>query len=267
MLKCGLLAGLVSALMGSMALAQGVGYTDTPKLPGQEWRVHDKDRPNPPVVDAGPGLKEAMPVPADARVLFDGTSLIAWRHGDGKDAAWSLVDGGAMEVKRGTGDIQTREHFGDVQLHIEWMTPTVIEGESQGRANSGVFFFGRYEVQILDSWENVTYADGQAGSLYGQYPPMVNASRKPGEWQTFDIVFIAPRFEEDGSVKSPAYVTVFHNGVLVHHHREMVGATAHRAVGTYSAHGEKGPIKLQDHGNPVRFRNVWVRELGEGSEK
>ncbi len=235
------------------------GYDDTPFLPGSRWRVHDSARPRPAVV--APGERPGDP-PADAVVLFDGTSLDAWRSAgtDGDPARWRLVDG-AMEVN-GTGSIETRESFGDVQLHVEWRTPTPPEGESQGRGNSGVFLMGRYEVQVLDSFENETYADGQAAALYGQRPPDVNASRPPGEWQSYDIVFLAPRFEGERLVE-PARITVFHNGVLVHHDRAFLGPTRHRALPEYTPHPPEGPIQLQDHGNPVRFRNVWVRRLGE----
>ena len=240
---------------GRAAKNQGVGYDDTPFLPDSTWRVHDKARPVPGVVDPGGPL--ATPPPADAVVLFDGTDLAAWRGREG-DAAWS-VESGSMRVN-GTGDIETREHFGDLQLHLEWAAPEVVEGESQGRGNSGVFLMGRYEVQILDSFENRTYADGQAAALYGQRPPDVNACRPPGAWQSYDIFLRAPRFEGE-QLASPGVVTVVHNGVLVHHAVAFLGATAHRAVAAYAPHAPEGPIKLQDHGNPVRFRNVWVRRL------
>lgn len=235
--------------------APPTGYTDTPELPGSEWRVHDDARPRPDVVRPGT-LRTA---PSDATVLFDGSGLGAWqREGGGADARWAVADG-AMTVN-GTGTIETREHFGDVQLHLEFATPAEVVSSSQGRGNSGVFFLGRYEVQILDSYDNVSYADGQAAAMYGQYPPLVNASRPPGEWQTYDIVFRAPRFDGD-ELAEPAVVTVFHNGIVVHHAREFIGATGHRAVATYAPHPPEGPIRLQDHGNPVRFRNVWVRRL------
>jgi hypothetical protein len=190
-------------------------------------------------------------------VLFDGTDLSAWRQGD-EVAKWRVADG-FMEVN-GTGSIETAERFGDIQLHLEWAAPKEVASNSQGRGNSGVFLMGIYEVQILDSYENVSYADGQAAAMYGQYPPAVNACRAPGEWQTYDIFFRAPVFEGDELV-SPAVVTVVHNGVVVHHAREFMGRTAHRQVAAYGAHAPEGPIGLQDHGNPVRFRNVWVRRL------
>lgn len=251
------LAGL-TLVAGRSALQDGepVGYDDTPFLPGGQWRVHDIARPVPTVVE--PGAGPFTPPPADATVLFDGESLDAWHQG-GEEPRWKVTDG-SMEVVRGTGDLRTRAEFGDVQLHLEWASPVEVVDESQGRGNSGVFFFDRYEIQILDSYRNRTYADGQAAALYGQYPPDVNVCRPPGEWQAFDIVFEAPRFE-GGAVVSPARVTVIHNGVVVHHAREFIGATAHRSVAAYAEHGPRGPIKLQDHGNPVRFRNIWVREL------
>ncbi|MCA8941129.1 MAG: DUF1080 domain-containing protein [Planctomycetes bacterium] len=234
------------------------GYDDTPMLPGQKWRVHDAARPRPPKVDPGAAAEEPAVPPSDAVVLFDGEDLSAWRGRDGA-AKWEVEDG-AMTVN-GTGDISTEQEFGDCQLHLEWRAPTDPTEEGQHRGNSGVFFFGRYEIQILDSFGSQTYADGQAAALYGQFPPDVNACRPPGEWQTYDIVFRAPRFTANGKLESPAYVTVLHNGVLVHDHRAMVGATAHRAVAQYAAHGPAGPIRLQDHGNPVSFRNIWVRPL------
>lgn len=234
---------------------EGVGYTDTPLLPGGKWKVHDKQRPVPRVVT--PGAANTCPPPADAVVLFDGVDLSRWRNGD-KDGTWK-VDGGFMEVN-GTGNIETKEAFGDCQLHLEFATPAKVEGESQGRGNSGLFLMGRYEVQILDSYQNRTYADGQCGALYGQTPPLVNAAKAPGEWQSYDILFRAPRF--DGSkLVSPARVTVIHNGVVVQLDQEFIGATAHRAVAQYSPHPAELPIALQDHGNPMRFRNVWLRRL------
>ena len=212
--------------------------------------------PVPPVVNTGGGTAP----PNDAIVLFDGKDLSQWRHGDGSQPKWSIV-GGAFTVVKGTGDIQTKRAFGDCQLHVEWRTPTQIQGEGQGRGNSGVFLQGQYEVQILDSYENRTYSNGQAGSIYKQYIPLVNASRKPGEWQTYDIIFHAPRFAEDGKVLKPAYVTVLHNGVLVQDHVELKGATVYIGPPSYQKHNVKEPLKLQDHGNPISYRNIWIREL------
>ena len=234
------------------------GYTDTPRLPNG-WRVHDADRPRPPVVDPGPAPSAPLPVPSDAIRLFDGSNLDAFRGERGGEAKWLVADG-VMQVN-GTGGIETKAEFGDCQLHVEWATPTPAKGSDQGRGNSGVYFFGRYEVQVLDSFENATYADGQAAALYGQTPPLVNASRKPGEWQTYDIVFKAPRFDADGKLATPARVTVLHNGVLVQLDTELFGETAHRKLPKYTAHGPQGRIRLQDHGDPIRFRNIWVRPL------
>lgn len=232
---------------------QGVGYDDGPLLPGERWRVHDSARPVPDVVR--PGVQGSAP--SDAVVLFDGSDLSAWTS-NGEAARWKLEQG-AMVVN-GTGNLATRERFGDVQLHLEWMAPSEVKGESQGRGNSGVFLMGRYEVQILDSYENRTYADGQAAALYGQRPPLVNAARPPGEWQSYDIVFRAPRFE-GAQLLAPARVTVLHNGVLVQDAAEFLGATTHRALAQYAPHEPEGPIVLQDHGDALRFRNVWARRL------
>ncbi len=191
--------------------------------------------------------------PSDAIVLFDGENLDAWEGGD----QWELRDGYAIARNR---DIRSKQHFGDVQLHVEFASPSEVRGGGQGRGNSGVFLMDRYEIQILDSWENETYFEGQAASVYNQAPPLVNASRPPGEWQTLQILFTAPRFDEDGELESPAYVTVLHNGVLVQYHWEVQGVTHFNRPPDYRAHG-KGPIRLQHHGDPVKFRNIWVREI------
>ena len=232
-------------------------------LMSQQWPIHSMQRPRPPVVDPGPE-RPPVPAPPDAIVLFDGTDLSQWETNDsvGGPAKW-LVKDGYMEVAPGTGDHRTRRAFGDVQLHIEWATPAKVEGHSQERGNSGLFMMGFYEIQILDSYQNDTYADGQAAALYGQVPPLVNASRPPGRWQTYDVVFHRPRFAADGSVTEPARATVFHNGVLVQDHVAFTGRTAHARAAVYRPHADRLPIKLQDHGNPMRFRNIWVRELPE----
>lgn len=213
--------------------------------------------PVPAMVTPGRG----MAPPSDAIVLFDGKDLSQWEGTEGGPARWTVADG-AMTVAAGTGAIQTRRAFGDCQLHIEWRTPAVVKGEGQERGNSGVFLQGRYEVQVLDSWNNRTYSNGQAASVYKQYIPLVNASRRPGEWQSYDIVFRAPRFAADSSLVRPGYVTVFHNGVLVQDHVELKGVTVYRGQPFYKAHGPE-PLMLQDHGNPVSYRNVWIRELPE----
>jgi hypothetical protein len=227
-----------------------------------KWPQHSMDRPQPAVVS--PGSFAAFPPPSDAIVLFDGRSLAGWRSadhaGEPAKAKWKVADG-YMEVMAGTGGIESKEAFGDAQLHVEWRAPTPPKGESQERGNSGVFLMGRYEVQVLDSYHNVTYPDGQAGSVYGQFPPLVNASRPPGEWQTYDIVFHRPRFDANGKVTSPARITVLHNGVLVQDNVELSGPTAHQTRPPYEKHPDALPMMLQDHGNPVRFRNIWVRKL------
>jgi len=230
-----------------------VGYDDTPVIPGGKWKVHDSSRPQPVVITPG----TVSSAPSDAIVLFDGKNLDSWRGPNG-DAKWKIADG-EMEVNS-TGDIITKKEFGDCQIHIEWMAPAKVESESQGRGNSGVFLMGRYEIQVLDSFDNITYADGQAAAMYGQRPPMVNACRKPGEWQSYDIIFRAPRFDGE-KLASAGIITVLHNGIVVHHAEAFIGATAHREVGKYSPHPAKGPLILQDHGNPVRFRNIWIREM------
>jgi hypothetical protein len=224
-----------------------------------EWPVHSEERPRPPVVDPGPAGPPVSP-PSDAIVLLDGSDLSGWVGPGGRTPGWR-IGAGYVEVVRGTGSLTTRREFGDIQLHVEWAAPATVTGEGQGRGNSGVFLMGRYEVQILDSWENDTYPDGQNASLYGQDPPLVNASRPPGEWQTFDIVFRRPHFGPDGELERPARITVFHNGVLVHDGAEFHGLTVHGRRAEYNPHPDRGPITLQDHGNPVRFRTVWVREL------
>ena len=230
-----------------------VGYSDTPLLPGQKWRVHDIDRPQPKVITPGVGSAP----PSDALVLFDGKDLSAWKSGE-KAAGWK-VENGYAEVN-GTGNVESREQFGDCQIHLEWAAPAKVESSSQGRGNSGVFLMGMYEIQVLDCFDNRTYADGSTASLYGQQPPLVNACRKPGEWQSYDIIFRAPRFEGD-KLASPGRATVLFNGVVVQDAVEFIGSTRHREVATYSPHPPTGPLVLQDHGNPVRYRNIWVRRM------
>ncbi|MBE0559132.1 MAG: DUF1080 domain-containing protein [Proteobacteria bacterium] len=233
--------------------------------------VHEEDpakQPQPRVVTPGVAStqEKAGTAPSDAVVLFDGKDLSRWTStNEGEDTKW-IVQNGAMLPTPDSGQIRSKEHFGSCQLHLEWATPVPVEGSGQGRGNSGVFLMGIYEIQILDSYENTTYPDGQAGALYGRNVPLVNACRKPGEWQSYDIVFHRPRFDENGKVVKRATFTVLHNGVLILDHVELSGGTGWRgphAVTDYEAHGDKGPIELQDHGNPVRFRNVWVRELAD----
>jgi hypothetical protein len=250
------------ALLGLTALASGVMLLSAAAVaPNQqgakEWGVHDRSRPQPPMVDAA-GHGHA---PSDAIVLFDGKSLEKWT-GNNNTAAWEVKDG-YFQVKPGSGNIRTRDGFGSCQLHIEWMVPTTCECKDQHGCNSGLFFMDRYELQILGSNPNQTYVDGMAGAMYGQYPPLVNACRKNGEWNSYDVVFHAPKFKPDGSLEKAGTMTVFFNGVLVQDHSEIVGATAHAAKAKYSAHEPKLPIGLQDHGDALCFRNVWLRPLAD----
>lgn len=238
----------------------------TATLPAQAqnnrlWRAHDMDRPKPTVVTPAE-IPAPVPPPSDAIVLFDGNNLDAWQSIGGGDAQWK-VENGYFEVVGGTRDIMTRQAFGDVQLHVEWSAPTEIRAGGQGRGNSGVLLMGQFELQVLDSYQNDTYADGQAAALYGQYPPLVNAMRPPGEWQAYDIVFTRPRFDRKGDLVTPAYVTAFHNGVLVQNHSELWGETNWLQYLEYRVQPDKLPLVLQDHGNPVRYRNIWVRPLSE----
>ncbi len=225
------------------------------------WKSHDLSRAQPKVVTAS--MKPGGP-PSDAIVLFDGTDLSQWVSSNGADAKWKIVDG-AMESVPRSGYIVSKQKFGDCQLHVEFASPKTVKGTGQGRGNSGVFLMGEFEVQVLDSYENPTYSDGSAGSIYGQYPPLVNASRKPGEWQSYDIVFRRPRFDDQGNLTSAARLTVFHNGVLIQNGNDALGPTnwiRHKAYEKIAGKTE-GPLSLQDHGNPVRYRNIWVRNLVE----
>jgi hypothetical protein len=237
---------------------QSFGEQANPE-PEKKWKIHDLDRPLPPVVDPGPA-GDPVPAPSDAIVLFDGSDLSQWTGSKGESARWK-IENGYMEVAKKTGSIRTVRGFGDCQLHIEWSTPLLATGEGQGRGNSGVFLMDKYEVQVLDCYKNKTYADGMTAAVYGQYPPLVNACRPPGEWQTYDIIFRRPHFAEDGSLIRPALMTVFHNGILVQDNVELMGPTANKKREPYKAHADKLPLSLQDHGNPVRYRNIWIREL------
>ena len=227
-----------------------------------QYKPHDRNRPAPKEIDPGTWSSQeaAGKAPSDATVLFEGKDLSAWvSTKDGGAAKWKVTDG-YFEVVPKTGEIHTKEGFGSMQLHVEFREPSPAVGEDQDRGNSGVFLMGLYEIQVLDSYNNKTYADGSAAAVYGQYPPLVNASRPPGQWQTYDIVFHAPKFGEDGKVLRKARVTVLHNGVLVQDNVEIQGQTSHD-VPEYEAGPAKLPLALQDHNHPVRFRNVWVREL------
>jgi hypothetical protein len=260
---------LASALLaaGAFVLAQQPAPPAATPAPKPDPHAHEVPPPkNPPrVVTAGatPGAP-----PSDAVVLFDGRDLASWvSEKDGSPAKWTVADG-AMTVKPGAGGIRTKQAFGDVQLHIEFATPGIVKGTGQGRGNSGIFLAANtaaggsgYEVQVLDSYENATYWHGSAGSIYKQHAPLVNASRKPGEWQVYDIVFHAPRFDADGKIARRATFTVFHNGVLIQDHVDVMGITSHMGPPYYEAHPEKLPISLQDHGDLVSYRNIWLREL------
>ena len=263
---------LLAALSSTLALAQtpppkvnhDLGFDDTPMLPGLPYHVHDYNRPHPPVVTPSDRPGGA---PSDAVVLFDGKDLSKWRGQRssitkaGSDEAQWKVENGYFEVVPKTGDLATKEKFGDVQLHIEWSEPEGISGTSQGRGNSGVILMGKYEIQVLDSYKSPTYADGQAGAIYGQWPPLANAVRKPGDWNSYDIVFEAPKFEGEKLVK-PAYFTVFLNGVLLHNRKESMGPMVYRQVAHYVPHPAEDALMLQNHNNAVRYRNVWARRLG-----
>ena len=226
----------------------------------EDWPVHSKERPLPRIVTPG-AFAGSVPAPSDAIVLFDGRDLSRFRGKDGGPAPWKVGDG-YFEAVPGTGPLTTADAFGDIQLHVEWATPTPPTGGGQNRGNSGIYLMGKYEVQVLDSYDNVTYADGQAGAIYGQHPPLVNASRRPGEWQTYDVVFHGPRFEATGKLLRPARYTVFHNGVLIQDDVALTGPTASRARPAYEPHPERLPFFLQDHSYPVRYRNIWLREIG-----
>ncbi len=237
--------GISALFLTFIAMAQEMDPKET-----EVWE------PEPEIIQPGEGT---MP-PSDAIVLFDGTDLSEWESVNGGKAPWK-IENDAMTVVPKTGAIQTKKSFGDCQLHIEWRTPYEVTGKGQGRGNSGIFLQGRYELQVLDSYNNRTYSNGQAGSIYKQYMPLVNACRPPGEWQTYDIIYRAPRFNTDGSLKSPATMTVLHNNVLIQNHVELKGKTTFKGLPEYTAHDPKEPLQLQDHGNPVSFRNIWIREL------
>lgn len=249
------------------------GFDDTPYFPGSPWRVHDIARPAPPDVDPGTPSIQDTPgkPPSDALVLFDGRSTAAWtKAGPPVDppmpVGWT-VNQGVLEVVPKSGNIITRQGFGSCQLHMEWQVPEGVQGTGQRRANSGVYLMGRYEVQILDPFTNPTYADGAAGGIYGQYPPLVMPGRPPGSWQSYDIIFHAPRFSADKTLVKPAYMTVLFNGILVVDHAEILGRMTHAKLPTYEYHGDREPLMLQEKGHILRFRNIWIRELAEAETK
>ena len=257
--KTVLLVAVSLATVSATQQAEVPGFRDTPFLPGDKWRVHDADRPQPAVVI--PGAPPGAP-PSDATVLFDGGSTDAWRA---QYRPWQVEDG-ALTVPARAQDapenaLVTRESFGDVQLHLEFRTPDPSRNASQERGNSGIWFMQRYEVQILDSYHNPTFADGMIGALFGWKPPLANPARGPGEWQSFDIIFERPRFTSNGKLRRPAYVTALLNGVLIQNHQAILGSVAWRKVASYQPHADAAPLQLQDHGYPVAFRNIWVRAL------
>jgi hypothetical protein len=236
-----------------------LGYDDTPMQPDGRWHIHDARRPQPPIVTPAPAPAAPAPAPSDAIVLLGAhEDLSAWQMIDGSPPTWQMANG---VLQTGKGFLRTKAEFTDIQLHVEFATPSDVKGDSQGRGNSGVFLAGAFEIQVLDSYHNPTYPDGQAAAMYGQHPPLVNASRPPGEWQTYDIVFTAPRLTPAGALDHPAVATVFHNGVLVHHATPFWGPTQHKKIDPYTPASAKGPLSLQDHGNPVRYRNIWIRKL------
>jgi hypothetical protein len=247
------------ALNAALAAQAPIGYDDTPMQPNNTWRVHDLTRPYPAVVTPAPMMDAPDSPPSDATVLLGaGSGLSAWQMADGSSPTWAMTDG---VLQTGEGMLQTRQQFTDFQLHVEFATPSDVKGDSQGRGNSGVFLLGKFEVQVLDSYRNITYPDGQAAAMYGQYPPLVNVARGPGQWQSYDIIFTAPRFSGESRLEKPAIVTVLHNGVVVHNATAYWGPTRHKSVLPYAPDMASGPIALQDHGNPVRYRNIWIRPL------
>jgi hypothetical protein len=260
------MAMIVSAVRPLSLLAAAVGVSAAlAAASARDWPVHDMSRPRPEVVTPGTFSTQDEPgrPPSDAVVLFGGRDLSAWVSAkDGGPAPWK-VESGELEIVPKAGAIRTKQAFGDCQLHVEWRAPSPPRGEGQDRGNSGVYLMGRYEVQVLDSYHNDTYPDGQAAAIYGQYPPLVNACRPPGEWQVYDIVFEGPRFDEEGKVLRKARVTVFQNGIVVQNATELMGPTAHKARPPYEAHPQRLPLVLQDHDHPVRYRNIWIRELKE----
>ena len=246
-----------------------------PQQPWSQYKVHDMTRPEPPVVTPGTASTPEQPgkPPSDAIVLFDGKDLSQWQAKGGGDPTFTLQDGvmlsSNLKDPKNNKYLQSKQKFGDVQVHVEFATPTPPHGESQGRGNSGVFLMGLFETQVLDNYNNKTYPDGQCGAVYGQYPPQVNVCRPPGEWQTYDIIFHHPRYDASGKMTEPAYITTLQNGVLIQDHQRIEGPTGHMQVAHYPTNEKlvEGPLELQFHGNPVRYRNIWVRPLAALEEQ
>jgi hypothetical protein len=252
------LTGLFAVGIALLICGPSTGAQTPPRDEVKAHKVHDPDRPMPPKVDPGPYAGPAA-VPEDATLLFGGDDLSQWQQLDGQAAQWT-VDDALMRIKPGTGDIQTRQTFGDAQLHVEWRTRPDAKVPSNTHSNSGVFFGQYYEVQVLATHEADVYADGMVGAIYGQYPPLVDAQRPNGQWQVYDILYDRPRFDDNGKMTEPTQLTVFFNGVLVQHHERLTGPTDHKKRPPYTAHG-KLPIRLQDHGDVLWYRNIWIREL------
>jgi hypothetical protein len=246
----------LSAIVLATTAAQAQQPMPIPRQ-GGDPKLSEIWEPQVPVITPG---KTAQDAPSDAIVLFDGKDASAWKGTDGGPVKWTVADG-ALTVKAGTGVITSRQGFGDCQLHIEWRTPAEVKGDGQGRGNSGIFLMGKYELQVLDNYNNRTYSNGQAGAFYKQWIPLVNVCRPPGEWQTYDVIFTAPRFFPDGRLQTPARATVLHNGVLVQNNVSLWGGTEYIGAPEYKPHGDKEPLVLQDHGNPVSYRNIWIRQL------
>lgn len=264
-------AGRSSAFAADGAINQTEqidGFRDTPMQAGGKWHVHDPDRPQPPVVTPGETFSHNAPAPSDAEMLFDGKGLSKWQTAGGEDATWN-VQNGYLETQRG-GGIRTRGKWADFQLHVEFSEPNPPDGTGQGRGNSGILINNMYEVQVLDSYQAKTYPDGQCGAIYGQSPPLVNASKPPGQWQTYDIIFESPRWNEEGQLIKKAIITVLQNGVVVQNRYELAGMTdginrlsPWKSLSKYPPpHPPEVFIELQDHNNPVRYRNIWIRSLG-----
>ena len=250
---------LISGVVGGMAAGR---IADLPSP--LRWRQHDIHRPRPPVVEPTAAGSTGSVAPMDSVVLFDGTKLEAWQTPEGRAAGW-LVKDGYMEIVPGSGSIQTKAEFGDIQLHVEWAAPYPPVGKGQDRGNSGIFLMGQFEVQVIDSYQADTYADGQVGAIYGQYPPLFNAARPPGQWQSYDIAFRRPRSDQAGNLLEPARITVVLNGIVIQNNEEPWGQTSWLEPVAYDPSVQRGPIQLQDHGHRVRFRNIWLRNLPESS--